>query len=38
MNTMNTQNLNQICIDEEASARFASLLADYMARSSGKAA
>ena len=38
MNTMNTQSVTQICIDEEASIRFASLLSDFMARSSGKAA
>ncbi len=35
---MNAQNKNQIHIDEEASTRFASLLADFMARNSAKAA
>ena len=29
---MNTQNMNQIRIDEEASVRFAALMADFMAR------
>ena len=35
---MNTQIRNQIRIDEEASARFAILMAGFMARTGGKAA
>lgn len=35
---MNTQNRNQIRIDEEASVRFAILMAGFMARTGGKAA
>ena len=30
--------MNQICIDEEASVRFAALMADFMARTGEKAA
>ena len=35
---MNTQNMNQIRIDEEASVRFTALMAGFMARTGGKAA
>ena len=35
---MNTQDRNQIRIDEEASVRFAALMAGFMARTGGKAA
>ena len=35
---MNTQNPTTVYIDEEASVRFAALLADYMARNGKQAA
>ena len=35
---MNEQNRNQIRIDEEASVRFAAMMADFMARTVEKAA